>query len=83
MQKVRDLGALKSKCVLFIKSLPSRLRDLFRKGGRKIVRTRGGRKSVIQTQKDSYTEERTETVLVHTGAMQVQGRQDTSAEKRT
>ena len=42
VQRVRDLGALGAKSDVLIKSLPSRIRDLIGRRGRKILRARGG-----------------------------------------
>lgn len=56
---VRDFGAPSSKWDVFIQPLPSRLRDLRRRGGRKSVRARGGGglqgSRVLQTQQDCCT----------------------------
>jgi hypothetical protein len=41
MQNVRYIGTLSPKWNVSIKSLPSRLIELYRRGGRKSVRTRG------------------------------------------
>lgn len=41
MQRVRDFGALSSKWDVFVMPLPSRLRDPYRRGGRKSIRAGG------------------------------------------
>lgn len=41
MQTVRDFGSLSHKGDIFIKFLPSELRNLYRRGGREIARVRG------------------------------------------
>lgn len=42
MQRVRDFGAPSLKWDVFVQALLSKVRDLYRRGGRKIVGARGG-----------------------------------------
>jgi hypothetical protein len=44
MQRVRDLGTLSSKCDELINSLPSELRELWRRGQRKTLRAKRNRR---------------------------------------
>lgn len=43
VQTVREFGVISPKCGVFIKPLPSRLRDVGEREGRMIVKTRGDR----------------------------------------
>lgn len=56
MQRVRNLGTLCPKWVVFIKPLPSGGRELCNKGGIKILRARNDRcyqgNNILQTQQD-------------------------------
>lgn len=69
---VRDLGMFSPKWDVFIKSLTSGLRIIYKKGGRKIVRARGDGwhqgNSVFQAQQDWWTE----TVAAVTRPAQIQ-----------
>lgn len=69
VQRVRDLGPLSSTWDIFIKSFPSGLRELYRRGGRKTVRDRGGGhqqgKSTLLTQQNWCTHELTEKARAH------------------
>lgn len=65
---------------------PSRLRDICRRGGRKIIKGRGGRchqrNSIFQTQQDKYTHELTEAGTARTRPGTVQARWNPCTEKR-
>lgn len=45
----KDFGSLTTKWNVFIKTLPSRVRDLCRKGGRKSLRNRGDSKKITSS----------------------------------
>lgn len=65
---------------------PLRLRDICRRGGRKIIKGRGGRchqrNSIFQTQQDRYTHELTEAGTARTRPGTVQARWNPCTEKR-
>lgn len=70
---------------VFIKPLPSWLRNLYGKGSKKMVRTRGGRwfqgSSFFSRQQDCHACDLTETVAPYTWPIQVPGRWGSSTEK--
>jgi hypothetical protein len=83
--RVRDIRALNPKWHVFIKPFPSRLSSLWTRGGRKIVRARGGgwlqENSFFKKQNDWHTYECTETVVGPTRPAHIQTRQGSSTKK--
>lgn len=82
VQTVRELGTFSSGWEVSIKSLPSGIRELRGRGGRKNVQARGDgghqRNKAFQTQADQYTYELSETVVARSGGVSEQREEDVS-----
>jgi hypothetical protein len=73
MHTMRYFRTFDPKWNVFIKPLPSRLRDPCRRGGRKTVRVRGGGElTETASPRQDGTDEHTETVALHIRPAQVQ-----------